>query len=127
MSQYAARRKTLRVTLGASVADNTNILSFYAPAGREIEVFGFYSIIRTPSPTAGAKVELVTAADAALSSPISVSVEGAADAVNKAGSLPKKLPSSTSDTIFHVRTDGASGVGCDVDVYVVISDPGEAS
>ena len=125
MSKYTQPRTRLLVTLGSSVADNTEILSFGVPANKEIEVYGFEAYVRTGSNSSGATVELVDNSDTVLAE---VAVTGSAGALNSDSTgLPFRIASSTSDRVFAIKMDHASGSGtCDVDVCVIMSDPGVA-
>lgn len=120
---YAEKRGVpWKKNVTASISDNVDIDSLIVPAGREIQVFGMKSFTRTKSPTASAKIELCDASNNILAS---VSITQNNGTIAKAGqTFPFPFTAGTSDAILKLRTDQATGAGCDVDVEVHLQYPG---
>lgn len=122
---YADKRIILNHKVGASINNNVDINAIKVPAGKQVKIFGMTSFAITQSPTANAKIELVDSSNNILAS---VAITQANGTLAEAGeSMPVTfLNSSASDTFLKLRTDQATGVGCDVAVNVDMEHPGQA-
>lgn len=120
---FADKRRVVTHLIGASVADNTDVKSFIVPAGKEIEIYALKANMRVVSPTALAKIELVKQDNTIL---LSVALTGTANVVNKqTQTVPLTfLNSGTTDIALKLRTDQATGTGCDGDIECHVSEPG---
>lgn len=120
---YADRRQCVRHTIVASIADNTDLKFITVPAGKEIELYGMKSCMRTVSPTSNAKIELVDSSNNIL---LSVGITTTNSHVfSQSQTVPVTFRnSSASDSFLKLRTDQATGTGADGEVEVFMSEPG---
>lgn len=119
---YADQRMVLTHKLGASISDNTDVSAILIPAGKEIRIFGLRVYRITASPTASAKIELVNASNTVL---LSAALDGSnGTQVEHTQTVPVIFTAGGSDTVLKLRTDQATGVGCDCIVEVHYSYPG---
>lgn len=122
---YADKRFKFIKTVGAAIADNTDIAAIIIPAGKEVQIFHLQSYTRTKSPTANAKIELCDASNNILASVSITQNNGTLAEASETASNPVVFTNtSTSDVIIKLRTDQATGAGCDVDVQLDMQDPG---
>lgn len=122
MAHYADKRDVPRFVLLGNQADNTDFGAFVVPANREVTFFDVKYIICGNSPTASAKVELCDTSDNVWASADITGALGTGSftpsATYMGSAFPCKISSNASDRILKVRTDKASGTGCEVTVEI---------
>lgn len=122
---YADKRLVLNHKVGASISDNTDINFIKVPAGKQVKIFGMTSFTITKSPTANAKIELVDSSNNIVAS-VSITQNNGTIAEASQTMPVTFLNSSASDSFLKLRTDQATGVGCDVAIAVDMEHPGQA-
>ena len=120
---YADKIVREDVAVGASVSDNTDLSRIPIPGGKEVQLKELFALIETGSPTSGAEIEVTDASNNVL---LSVSIEGSAGDVNRAGQSTKPViyTAGSSDTFLKFRTNLATGASTDVTCTLDYTYPG---